>query len=208
MPTLTSLYDRFLAPGDIRHQRQIQREQDAALRIQRDLALAKEAASQREVPRLDSAARQRRQDGLFFGGVAFSLLSLFITRRALAKKNLVMAQNPDAALKLDGPLEAAQALGLATLNVFTFAMAGLGAAMKYFDFADVEDLREGYRRAVGYDVHSGESAADKEIEAWIADVLSRKDGMGNLNESVAEKILELELQRKKEEEMAARKGWR
>src|ERR1700761_338872 len=159
-----SLWDRYFAPGDIRAQRQIQHEQDAALKIQRDLALAKEAASQRPIPRLDPAARARRQDGLFFGGVAFTLLSLFITRRALAKKNLALAANPDAAIKVDGPLEAVQALGLATLNVFAFAMAGVGAAMKYFDFADVEDLREGYRRALGYDVHSGESAADKEIE--------------------------------------------
>jgi hypothetical protein len=119
-----------------------------------------------------------------------------------------MAQNPEAAVKVDGPLEAVQALGLATLNTFAFFMAGLGGAMKYFDFADVEDLREGYRRALGYDVHSGESAADKEIEGWIADVLSRQDGTGKLRESVAEKILELELQRKKEEEMAAKKGWR
>lgn len=203
-----SFYDRFLAPGDVRKQRQLQCEQDAALKIQQDLALAKAAAAQRETPRLDPSARARRQDGLFFGGVAFTLLSLFITRRALAKKNLAMAQNPDASLKVDGPLEAVQALGLATLNVFTFAMAGLGAAMKYFDFADVEDLREGYRRALGYDVHSGESAADKEIEGWIADVLSRRDGTGDLKESVVQKILELELQRKKEEEMSAKKGWR
>jgi hypothetical protein len=140
--------------------------------------------------------------------VAFTLLSLFITRRALAKKNLAMAANPDAPIKVDGPLEAAQALGLATLNVFAFAMAGLGCAMKYFDFADVEDLREGYRRALGYDVHSGESAADKEIEGWIADVLARRDGTGSLREGVAEKILELELQRKKEEELKAKRGWR
>ena len=205
---MSSFFDRFLAPGDVRARKLIQQEQDAALKIQRDLALAKEAAAQRETPRLDPATRQRRQDGLFFGGVAFTLLSLFITRRSLAKKNLLMAQNPEAAIKADSSLEAVQALGLATLNTFAFFMAGLGGAMKYFDFADVEDLREGYRSALGYDVHSGESAADKEIEGWIADVLSRRDGTGNLKESVAEKILELELQRKKEEEMAAKKGWR
>ena len=203
-----SLWDRYFAPGDVRAQRQIQYEQDAALKIQQDLALAKEAASQCPVTRLDPAARARRQDGLFFGGVAFTLLSLFITRRALAKKNLAMAANPDAAIKVDGPLEAVQALGLATLNVFAFAMAGVGAAMKYFDFADIEDLREGYRRALGYDIHGGESAADKEIEGWIADVLARRDGTGNLREGVAEKILELELQRKKEGELSAKRGWR
>jgi hypothetical protein len=202
-----SLWDKYLAPGDIRHQRRIRHEQAAALQIQQDLALAKEAASQPERPRLDASTRQRRQDGLLFGGVAFTLLSLFITRRALAKKSFASAANPDAASKVDGPLEAAQALGLATLNVFAFAMAGIGGVMKYFDVADIEDLREGYRRALGYDVHSGESAADKEIEGWIADVLARRDGTGNLREGVAEKILELELQRKKEEELKAKRGW-
>ena len=81
--------------------------------------------------------------------------------------------------------------------------------MKYFDIADLEDLREGYRRALGYDVHSGESAADREIEGWIADVLARRDGTGSLREGVAEKILELEVQRKREEEVVAKgkRGW-
>jgi hypothetical protein len=86
-------------------------------------------------------------------------------------------------------------------------MAGIGGVMKYFDVADIEDLREGYRKSLGYDVHSGESAADKEIEGWIADVLARRDGTGNLREGVAEKILEMELLRKKEEELKAKKGW-
>lgn len=91
-----SLWDKYLAPGDLRHQRRIACEQDAALQIQRDLALAKEAASQQERPRLDASTRKRRQDGLLVGGVAFTLLSLFITRRSLAKKNLAAAANPDA----------------------------------------------------------------------------------------------------------------
>ena len=198
-----SLWDTYLAPGDLRHRRRLQHEQATAQQIQHNLALAKEAASH---PRLDPSTRQRRQDGLLFGGVAFTLLSLFITRRALGKKNFASAANPE---KVDGPLEAVQALGLATLNVFAFAMAGVGGVMKYFDIADLEDLREGYRRALGYDVHAGESAADREIEGWIADVLARRDGTGSLREGVAEKILELEVQRKREEEVVAKgkRGW-
>lgn len=203
----TSYISALFTPGDTRAQQRIQNEQAAALKIQQEIALAKEAASQREVPRLDASTRQRRQNGLFFGGVAFTLLSLFITRRALTRKHAALAANPDAALKVDGPLEAVQALGLATLNTFAFFMAGLGGAMKYFDFADVEDLREGYRRALGYDVHSGESEADREIEGWIAEVLARRDGVGGLRESVLEKVREIE-EEKRREESDRRKGSR
>ena len=75
-------------------------------------------------------------------------------------------------------------------------MFATGAAITYFDIADIEDMREQFRSAAGYDIHAGDSAADREIEAWVAEVLSRKDGKGGLREGVVERLKEIEEEEK------------
>lgn len=208
-PAWMSLWDRYFAPGDLRQRRNA------------ELSASSPSLPNDEQPKLvvikpshlSQADRARRQNGLFFGGVAFTLLSLVVTKRAVSRK---LAQSTASkttstsstaaaadAFNADASLEAVQALGYATLNVFSMAMLGMGFAMKYFDFAEVEDLREMVRRQEGY---SDESAANKEIEGWIAEVLARKDGQGNLREGVAEKVADIE--RKRREEEIAAKGRR
>lgn len=65
--------------------------------------------------------------------------------------------------------------------------------MTYFDFADLEDLREGVRRQAGY---AEDSESEREIEAWVAEVLARRDGKGELRAGVAEKVAEIERERR------------
>jgi len=161
---------------------------------------------------------------MLYGGIAFTALSIFVTRRALQRKsaqiqaqlldktlpgsipvanNATTATNtPPAGSQTDGTIEAIQALGYATLNVFSTAMLGIGAAMTYFDIADLEDLREGIRKQAGY-VEDSES--NKEIEAWVADILARKDGKGELRPGVAERVAEIERMRALEEQKATRR---
>ncbi|KAF2482141.1 hypothetical protein BDY17DRAFT_252855 [Neohortaea acidophila] len=193
-----SWWDKYLAPGDLRQQRQ-------ALSSPSQPGTANEDEQPRLVvlkpPRLSQADRVRRQNGLLFGGLAFTLLSMIVTRRAVGRKLAQTALSAEggaaaAESKVDGSLEAVQALGYATLNVFSVAMLGIGGAMKYFDIADVEDMREVVRRQEGY---SEDSEANREIEGWIAEVLARKDGQGNLRESVVEKVAEIERKRKEDE---------
>lgn len=187
--TTMSFWDQYLAPGDIRKGR-------AALEAQHDKAeeQAVKAAEQERPPRLSPAARSRRQNGLFFGGIAFAALAVLVSRRAVSRKllsagKLTAAGNNDA--KVAGGLDAAEALGLATLNVVGFGMAAAGAIAKIFDVADIEDLRAGVRRGVGFDVYGGNEKADKELEEWVAEVLSRKDG-GGLKDGLASRLAELE----------------
>lgn len=73
--------------------------------------------------------------------------------------------------------------------------------MKYYDVADVEDLREFVRKGTGQDVFGGDrdEEAEKEIEGWMAEVLARKDGTGGLKESIVEKLAEMK-ERDKEAE--------
>ena len=179
-----SWWDDYLAPGDVRARRR---------HAPASLATAK-APPPALPPRIDAAQRVRRQNALLYGGLGFSILSLVVTRRSLRRKRIAAAtaaNNPTTASQVDGGLEAVEALGLASLNVFSFAMAAVGVAMTWFDIADVEDMRETVRRSAGYDVYGGDSEADRELEVWIADVLSKNDGVRGLQHGVAEKLLEL-----------------
>jgi len=190
----------LLRPGDVRAREKVEAIQASAAAQHED---SKPVVKPTPEPRIDSAHRQRRKDALLYGGIAFTCLSLFITRRALVRKRI--QTNPNTFTpsntpppKVDGAIEAAEALGLATLNVFSIAMVAAGGLMTYFDIADIEDMRDTVRKGVGFDVYGGESEADKEIEGWIADVLSRKDGEGDLRGNIAEKLHELaEIEKKR-----------
>ena len=178
-----SLWDKYLAPGDLRRGQKVRSSES------QDGSRPNEQPGQSPfiVPQLDAAQRVRRQNGLLFGGLAFTFLSLFITRRALRRKQLQdlpkkFTPSNSSPTNVDGGLEAFEALYLATLNVGSFFMLGIGAAMKYFDIADIEDLRQAVRRGTGNDTNAGESDADREIEEWIAKLLSRKDGKGDLTD--------------------------
>ena len=193
-----SLWDRYLAPGDLRLRQQQQSLQHEAKHLQQVATPASPPPPTRQ--KADPATRVRRQNALLYGGLAFTFLSLFVTRRTLLRKKLQLppataagaSKDAPSPPKVDGALEAAEALGIATLNVFSIAMAATGAAITYFEIADIEDMREQFRSAAGYDIHAGDSAADREIEAWVAEVLARKDGKGNLREGVVERLRELE----------------
>lgn len=182
-----SFWDRYLAPGDIRARQRLEALQQSN---------QTEHRSEKGPLRRDPGNRERRQDALLFGGIAFTCLSLLVTRRTLLRKHGAYPKTftPSNAPPppVSGGLDAAEALGLATLNVCSFAMVAAGGLMKYFDIGDLEDMREQVRRGIGFDVYGGDSEADKEMEAWVADVLSRKDDQGGLRESIAQKLKDLE----------------
>lgn len=207
---MSSWWDRYLAPGDIR----------AARRLEEQKQTESPSQEQRPAPiipnRIEAAHRARRQNALLFGGLAFTALSIFVTRRALARKQRITSIYPHLAktpkgskdprlevphfttsnnqAKAEGGLDAVEALFLATINVGAIFMAGTGAAMKFFDIADVEDMRVLVRKGMGQDIYGGEAEADREMEEWVAGVLAKKDeeGAWNLQSTIAEKLKELD----------------
>ena len=197
-----SLWDKYFAPGDLRRRQQLRALEEEWLKQQK-LELQK-AAQPPPAPRVDAATRARRQNALLYGGLAFTAFSIWVTRRSLRRKRLqappadATSTAPASASKADGAFEAVEALNIATLNVFAVAMAATGIAATYFDIADIEDLRDGIRKGVGYDVYAGDSAADKEMEGWVAGVLAESDGKGGLRESIAKKVVELQEKEKAE----------
>ena len=162
---------------------------------------------------LDPRNRSVNQLGLFLAGCALTTFSVLLTRRsvsrrinALRPKGTFTPSTTTDALKVNGGAEAAEALGLATLNVGSVAfMLGAGALWA-FDISSREELRIKLRRRMSLDaaemVGKGEESEDgqeeqkEDLEIWFEVMSARLQG-----KSEAE-IAALVLQ--KEEEMKAK----
>lgn len=210
-----SLWDRYFAPGDLRARRQAlalpsRLESPIDTEDEQQRAQIKPSATSAALERIDPARRARRQNALFFGGLAFTMFSAWVTRRSMIRKRppvpTTFTPSNAAVPKGEGGLDAVEALGLATINTVSVFMTAIGAGFIYFDIADIEDLREKVRKGVGFDVYGGETDADKEIEGWVAEVLARKDGYGNIKEEIVDKLMDLERKEKAKEEARAMIG--
>ncbi|KAL8745215.1 MAG: hypothetical protein Q9190_002622 [Brigantiaea leucoxantha] len=129
--------------------------------------------------------RARRQLTLAFAGLTFTTLSLLTTRRALRRKYtstippLFHPSNLPSPIRIDGRLEALEALTLATLNVTSISMFLAGGLMWAFDVVGMEEARERLREArkskneeKGGDEGVGE---DKEVEGWMEQNFGKKE---------------------------------
>lgn len=132
--------------------------------------------------------RSAKQLGLFAAGAGFLTLSALITRRAVARKMVQSAPKmfqpshhgpgiPPRGQKDKGDdaFVAIEALGLATLNVFSFGVMMTGGFMWAFDISNIEDLRRKARASL-YGVNGVvDEAAEQQVEEWVAEVLSKKE---------------------------------
>jgi hypothetical protein len=124
--------------------------------------------------------RSMRQLGLFIGGAAFVGLSTVITRRSLVRRYkstipTFYQQSNRPNVKVDGPMEAFEALSIATVNVLSFSMMFTGGLLWAFDISSLDDMRRKLRGGLGINGDGRENAAEEEMEEWLATVLSRKE---------------------------------
>ncbi|KAK1995925.1 hypothetical protein LX36DRAFT_137580 [Colletotrichum falcatum] len=125
--------------------------------------------------------RATKQLGLFFAGAGFFFFSAMITRRSVVRKQLAAfpkfyQPSHYAAGKQGNPeggMIAFEALNLATLNVFSFAMMMTGGAAWAFDVSSVDDLRQMARRSLHGAAAQTDEAAEREFEEWAAKVLTK-----------------------------------
>jgi hypothetical protein len=76
-------------------------------------------------------------------------------------------------------MEAVEALNIATVNVLSLAMMSTGGMLWYFDINSMDDARRKLRSGLGVDgTGRDEKQAEKELEEWMATVLSRKETKG------------------------------
>ncbi|KAK2749367.1 hypothetical protein FQN57_006299 [Myotisia sp. PD_48] len=117
---------------------------------------------------------------LLIGGTAFFMLSAFITRRSLVRRQIAATpafyttashHQP----KVSGAMEALEALNLATINVVSVAIISVGAGMKISGIETLEDLRRKVRGGIGVDgTGRSEKDVEEDMEEWIVSVLNRK----------------------------------
>jgi hypothetical protein len=128
--------------------------------------------------------RSRRQFGLWATGGAFMLLSAMVTRRAVARRYKSIRppffhpSNEAPVVTFNGPLEALEALSLASLNVFSFSVMMTGGMFWAFDIASVKEWRDRTRAKLGYeDTVAAEQSTDggKTPDEWIVAVLDKED---------------------------------
>jgi hypothetical protein len=94
------------------------------------------------------------------------------------------------ASKVDGGLIAAEALGLATLNVMSFALMATGGLSYAFDISSAEDLKRYARRKMYGPAGRPDEDAEKELEEWAAGILAKvgkAPGQGKDAEGTVEK---------------------
>lgn len=132
--------------------------------------------------------RGAKQAALFFAGAGFLAASVMISRRSISRKMIDSfpkfyqpshhgPRPPPRAPKdkADDQLVAVEALGLATLNVFSFGVMMTGGLMFACDISNLEELRHKARKNLYGANGVVDEAAEQQVEEWIADVLSRKD---------------------------------
>ena len=148
-------------------------------------------------PQPQSQPRQNKAPVVFVAGIAFTALSFLIARRSFARRRL--AANPSfytnspahtqvQSAKVSAPMEAFEALNIATINVLSLAMLSTGGALWYFDIASMEDARRKLRGGLGVDGSGrSEGEAEEDFEEWLATVLSRKEAKERRREYEGEK---------------------
>ncbi|KAJ5692293.1 hypothetical protein N7462_001716 [Penicillium macrosclerotiorum] len=124
-----------------------------------------------------SATKANTNLKLMLGGMVFVTLSVYITRRASIRKRIACippfySSSIYFQPKANGAMEAFEALNLATINVFSFAIMATGGVMYALDVNGIEDMRRLMRGGLE---NAAAGKSDEELEQditeWVASVL-------------------------------------
>ena len=138
-----------------------------------------------------TSPRALKQLGFLAAGSAFLLASIAVSRRSIARKTIASVPKtfqpnirPPARAgdslrggaseaKPEASVDAAEALGLATLNVISFGIFATGGVAFACDLSSVEDLKRYSRRKMYGSEGVPDEEAEKELAEWVAGVLGK-----------------------------------
>ena len=130
-----------------------------------------------------ASSRSRRQFGLFLAGSTFVLLATAITRRAVVRRyhltrpTFFHPSNMPPLIQINGQLEALDALGIATINVFSYGIAFGGGALWASNISTVAELKS--RIKMPLDLETSKELEQKPddglIESWPAAALALQE---------------------------------
>ena len=129
-----------------------------------------------------TSPRSRRQLGLFFAGSTFVVLSSLITRKSVLRRYQLPRpaffhpSNMPPVTPINTALEALDALGIATINVFSYGIMFGGGLLWAFNISTLAELRNRVKMPV--DLDSGAETGNKledGAETWLAAAIVIKE---------------------------------
>lgn len=125
--------------------------------------------------------RSLKQFSIFAAGASFTAISALITRRALARKYHSVKPSglfspSNKVNDVNGGVEAAEALVLATLNVSAVAMMLTGGTLWALDVSSLDDLRRRLRRLDIYGDSKSEQKTEEDIEEYMGILMAKLQG--------------------------------
>ncbi|KAF7559485.1 hypothetical protein G7046_g4664 [Stylonectria norvegica] len=136
--------------------------------------------AQHQTPPDLSWARPLKQFGLLAAGAGFMAASIAITRRSVMRKRMATipkfySSNRDG-LRFDAQdrsLLAAEAFGLATLNVTSFGFLLVGGISWGFDLSTTAEMRERSKEAIRRKGGTVSAEEEAELEKMMLDLMER-----------------------------------
>ena len=132
-----------------------------------------------------TSPRSVKQLRLFLAGCTFFTLSALITRRALARKysstfpRFYHPSNQPPSMAINGRLDAYEALGIATINVISFAVMMTGGTLWAFDISSMDELRQKLSRRRleldGIGRTEKDDAVEEEWKDFLGKALGKKE---------------------------------
>ena len=195
MPILKSLLNSLLgldkpeanAPPQIQQQQQTQTQPPSQTQPQSQRRKPAPPPLREHTPLL--SRRSFRQFGLFLGGCGFVSLSVLLSRRAIRRHtlrsqlkyfqsniySLIPPKDGSPAIEnAKDPMVAFEALNLATVNVFSFAIMVAGGLSWSLDISTLDDLKHMAQRTLHRQVGNIDEESEQEVTEWFAKTL----GMG------------------------------
>jgi hypothetical protein len=141
------------------------------------------------------SSRSRRQLGLFFAGSTFVVLSSLITRRAVVRRQQLTRpaffhpNNTAPITPINGALEALDALGIATINVFSYGIMFGGGLLWAFNISTLAELKNRIKSPL--DLKGGEETgnnSEDDTGTWLAAAIVLKEEEERQNRARKERI--------------------
>ncbi|KAI5309662.1 hypothetical protein KEM55_002711 [Ascosphaera atra] len=141
-------------------------------------------AAQAQLPPTPTAPTSRlglsASQKLIIGGTAFFALSVLVTKRTFARQRAAVVppfyttsiyHKP----QFNGAKEAFEAFNVATVNVLSLGMLGLGGVMYAMDINSMEDARRVIRGGLGTkNIPRTDEEVEEELQIWLANVLKKQ----------------------------------
>jgi hypothetical protein len=140
---------------------------------------------------VSSSERERKQFTIFLAGCGFTLYSALITRRAVARRmrwarpTYFQHNNMHPEQKINGALEALEALSVATVNVFSWSITFVGGMMWATDTSNIQEIRDRLRVRLGLNEEE-QKGSQAVVGEWIDAAKVWKRGKSPKEESTKE----------------------